>query len=92
MAVASDLGRYFLIFLDVLGGEHRPGGKVSVFHGFDEGGGGWAKASLVEEFDGVGNCSGWKNTLYVTLLVLVVVSGIAELDAPKASSWFAISG
>jgi hypothetical protein len=62
-----------------------------VFNGFDEGGGGWAETSLVEEFDGVSNSSGGKNTVSVTWFVLVLVRRVAKLDAPKAGSLFTIS-
>ena len=62
-----------------------------MFDGFDEGGGGWAEASLVEEFDGVGNGSCWKNAVGLPWFVLVV-RRVAKLDAPKASLLFAITG
>jgi hypothetical protein len=45
--------------------EHGPRWEMAVFNSFDEGGGGWAKASLVEKVDRVGGCSSGHDTVDV---------------------------
>ena len=60
--------------------EQRRGGEVAVCDGFDGGGVGWDEASVVEEFDGVGNGSCWKNAVGVPWFVLVV-RRVAKWDA-----------